>query len=138
MPKDVRVMCKAWLLLKTEAKDLLSTSAFSMLVEASSPSHLWGVHSSVPSESILWISCQIQFYPCPAFSHMISACPDSIPVFFPGFHYLYIFFFSLSLTSRPLVNHASFLPPLDFLCWEMESSCASCPFGLIFKKIKFQ
>ena len=146
MLKDVRVMCKAWLPLKTKAKDLLSTSAFSTFVEASSPfSFIRGGTFCLPCIFCTFrihsfcISCQIQFYLCLAFPDTISACPDSIPVFFPGFHCLYTFFFSLSLTSKPLLNHASLLPPLlDFLWRGIGCSCATRPFGLIFKKIKFQ
>jgi len=41
------------------------------------------------------------------------------------FHYLYFSFLFLSLTSRSLLSHASFLTSRrDFLCWRMESSCA--------------
>ena len=41
------------------------------------------------------------------------------------FHFLYISLFSLSLSCRALLSHASHPPPLpDLLCWETERFCA--------------
>lgn len=78
------------------------------------PCFLHPLPNSIPS-----VSCLSWSHPC---------APD-ISIFFPGHTSLLLLLilslFSLSLTSRFLLSHASFLPPLpDFLLWVMESSCA--------------
>ena len=131
--RDVRSLS-----VKTEAKNLLSTSSFSMSVEASSlfsfirrgtlslPMSLW---TSVPVESLLVIFhkfCQVQFHLYFGFPDHISAHPDSIPVFFLGHISLLPlpvhFLPTLNLTIRSLLSHV--VSALFLMQGDGESSCA--------------
>jgi len=83
---------------KTEAKHLLDTSAFSIAEEASSPSSFitGGIYdllglsppAYVPLEPLLvifHIPCQVQLHLCLGFPDAISAHVDHVPIFFTGY-----------------------------------------------------
>jgi len=125
---------------KTEAKTSLSTSAFSISERASSPFSFIrrGIFSfacffcpvlSKETRVVFRIPCQIQFHPRLVFhdpipAHLTASLYSSLATHL-CFYCLYFLSFSLGLTSRSLLSHAGFLPPLpDFLLWAMESSCA--------------
>mgnify|MGYP001855354442 CR=1 FL=1 len=82
--------------------------------------------TTVPVESsfiIFHIPCQVQFHICLGFLNPISACPESIPVFFLGQSSLLPPFFSPQFDHQTFLSHVSLLPPLlDFLWLGMEST----------------
>ena len=75
---------------------------------------------NIPAESLVnfHIPCQVHFYLCLCFLLVISACPDSIPLFFPG-----------HVTLLPLPVHVLLFPQFDQhilaqpCCFLASSSC---------------
>lgn len=91
---------------------------------------------------IFHIPCQVQFYQHLGFPVLSTACSDDISVFFPDHvsplplpvHFLCI----PQLTSRFLVSHTGFLPPLfDFLYMGMETTWALRKLSLKFYHLYF-
>lgn len=135
-------MQDAWLPVKCEANNMLSTSAFSMSVEASYPFAV--IRGSTLSLTCLLCSCSMYLlnpssYFSVSFVKFSSICAlaflipsprlDRIPVFFLGHRILLPlpipFLMFLSFTSRSLPSHADFLPHLlVFLISGRESSSA--------------
>ena len=136
---------ETWLPAKAEANKSLSYISFSMSVEDNF-NFLFIGGGMFSSAFLFWpmflnklllffyIPQQIQFHLYLGFPNPISACPDRITVFFPSHPSLFPLpissFFSLSLTNRSLLSHASFLSSLlDFLCWGWRALVLSegCP-----------
>lgn len=112
-----------WLLVKTEAKKLVCTSVFSMLVVTSSHLiyqreyiffNLSFLANILLEVLILCIPCQIQLRLCLISPDSIPPHLCSIPRFFPlsmpWFYCLYISFLHFSLTSKFLLSHDGLLP----------------------------
>jgi len=131
---------EAWLAMKTNTMNSLSTSAFPILEEASSPFSFTGgcallclsLLPSVSKESLSVVfhtPHQVQFHIYLAFvtaSLLIwTAFWYSSQAVHSLFHCLYFSFFSPSLASSSLLSHSGFLPHLsNFLFWGKESSWA--------------
>lgn len=114
-PEKVWEEWEAWLPLNNEAKNLLSTSAFSKSVEAFVMYQKFSCLSpltSVPVELITFhISQQAQFHLSLSFRDSTSACPDSIPISFSGHMSLFPLpvHFLLFPQFNQQVSHACFL-----------------------------
>ena len=126
---------KAQIMIKTEAKNSLSASAFSMSEEVSSPFSFFrgGTLSFVCLFCPMYLKSPFLFFQSLTKFNYICALAFLTPSLYvwtsflynsqathPQFHCSYFSFFSLSLTSRFLFSHTGFVPCLhDFLFWRM-------------------
>jgi len=130
-----------WPPVKTEAKNLLSISAFPCLRKPVLCPHLsegkhspWSVSSCLCTRrtSCYFFTFLAKFSSTCALVYLIlfllmwTKSQYSSQATQPCFHFLYVSFFSLSLRYKYLLSHPGCPPPLlIFFCWGIESSWAS-------------